>query len=155
MSEPFIIYIDRLKEGVVQKIDALLSSDFFEVDEPDLHFKDAVKVSGEAYLTDEDLVLHLTASTIAQMACSICNRMVPWPLCIKGYYHAEPLSDIRGARFDYRPVLREALLVELPKVAECSGGCLERKTIEPFLHKEKQDNPTHYFPFTDLKLPRS
>ncbi len=154
MSEPFIISIDRLNEGVVQKINVSLRSDFFEVNEPDLSFNDLVEVSGEAYLTDEDLVLHLSASTIAQIPCSICNRTVPFQLAIKGYYHAEPLTDIRTGLFDYRGVLREALLIELPKAAECRGGCPERAMIAPYLRKKNAPDATaHYFPFNDLKLP--
>jgi uncharacterized metal-binding protein YceD (DUF177 family) len=154
MSDPFIIILDRLNGGVVQKIDAILPSDFFDISEADLFFNDPVKVSGEAYVTDEDLVLHLNASTFAQMPCSVCNQRVSLPLSIKGYYHTEPLNEITGPFFDFRNSLREALLIELPKVVECKGRCPERESLAPFLRKEtKSDAPTHYFPFNDLKLP--
>jgi uncharacterized metal-binding protein YceD (DUF177 family) len=154
MSDPFIICIDQLKGGAVQKIDTSLSSEFFDIHEADLSFNDAVKVSGEAYVTDEDLVLHLNASTSAEIPCCVCNRWVSLPLAINGYYYTEPLTDIATPFFDIRTILREALLVELPKVAECKGNCPERETIAPYLRKEaKSDVPTHYFPFNDLKLP--
>ena len=152
MSEPFCIYIDRLKGDEVQKIDLTLPPDFFEVNEPGIGLNAPVKVSGQAYLTDDDLVLHLTASTVMQMPCAICNKMVPITLAIKDFYHAEPLSNIRTAVFDLRSVLREALLVELPNHAECQGKCPERASIEAYLHKEEKDSE-HYFPFSDLTKP--
>ncbi|MBF8263470.1 MAG: hypothetical protein HW387_1135 [Parachlamydiales bacterium] len=154
MAEPYIIHIDRLGDGAIQKIDAILSSEFIGVDEPDLHFCDAVKVCGEVYATDEDLVLHLNASTIAQMSCSVCNRPVPLPLSIKSYYHTEPLSAIKGTVFDFRAILRECLLIELPKIAECRGNCPERPALAPYLRQPAAPDITpHYFPFNDLKIP--
>ncbi len=153
MSDPFIIYFDQLKEGDVQRIDTSLSSEFIDINETDLFFKEAVKVSGEAYVTDDDFVLHLNASTSAEIPCSVCNRLVSIPLAIKGYYHTEPLADIKSPFFDFRGILRELLLVELPKVAECRGNCPEREALASFLRKEaKADASTHYFPFNDLKL---
>jgi uncharacterized metal-binding protein YceD (DUF177 family) len=154
MSDPFIICIDRLKNGAVQKLDSVFPSDFIDVDEPDLHFHDAVQVKGEAYLTDDDLVLHFSASTIARMKCCVCNQTVPFTISVKGFYHTAPLSEIRDPLFDFRSVLREALLIELPKVTECKGNCPERESMRPYLHQEsKTDASTHYFPFNDLKLP--
>ena len=154
MSDPFVICIDRLKSGVVQKIDTSLSSDFFDIHEADLSFNDAVKVSGNAYAAGEDLVLNLNASTSAQMPCCICNRWVSLPLAIRDYFYTEPLTGISKPFFDFRNVLREALLIELPKIAECRGNCPEREMIAPFLRRETGRNvPTHYFPFNDLNLP--
>lgn len=154
MSDPFIISIDRLKGGTAQKIDMILASDFFDIHEAELSFTDAVKVSGEAYVTDDDLVLHLNASTFAQIPCCICNQWVSIPLMIKGYYYTESLANIATGFFDFRGPLREALLIELPKTAECKGNCPEREVIAPYLRKDAQpDASAHYFPFNDLKLP--
>lgn len=154
MQDSFTIQIDRLKEGAIQKIDTRILADFFEINEPDLHFNDIVNVSGEAYVTDEDLILHLNAATVAQMSCSVCNRPVSMKLSVKGYYYTEPLTEIRDPMFDLRSIIREALLLELPKAAECNNNCPERATILPFLRKEASpEASTHYFPFNDLKLP--
>lgn len=155
MSDTFILYIDRLKSGAVQKIGMILSPEFFDVHESDLLFPDPVEVSGEAYLAEEELVIHLNASTIARMPCSICNQMLPFTLAIKNFYHAEPLSSIKTGLFDLREPLREALLIELPKTVECPGGCKEREAIAPFLKKkpEASSAPEDYFPFSDLKYP--
>ncbi len=155
MSDAFILYIDRLKGGTVQKLGMILSPEFFDIHETDLLFQDPVEVSGEAYLAEEELVIHLNASTIARMPCSVCNQMLPLPLAIKNFYHAEPLSSFKSGLFDLREPLREALLIELPKTAECPGGCKERAAIAPFLkkHPEAPGAPEPYFPFSDLKYP--
>ncbi len=156
MSDAYIIYIDRLNGGTIQKIDLLLSPEFFDVSEPDLNFQDSVEVSGKAYLAEEELLLHLNASTIARMPCSICNQMQPQRLSLSDFYHAEPLSSIKTGLFDIRDLLREALLLELPATVECPGGCKEREVIKPFLRKDKpeaKDAPETYFPFSDLKHP--
>ena len=154
MSDAFMIYLDRLKDETVQKISLELSPEFFDVNEPDLIFQDPTQVNGEAYLAEDDLVLHLTASTTARMPCSICNKMTSIPLAIKGFYHTESISSLKTAIYDLRPPLREALLLELPKSAECPGGCKERGDIAPYLQEEKADNSSEtYFPFSDLKYP--
>lgn len=155
MSDAFIVHIDRLRGGAVQKIALLLSPEFFDINEPDLFFQDQVELSGDVYLAENELVLHLNASTIAHMPCSICNKILPISLTIKGFYHTEPLSEIKGALFDLRDPLREALLLELPKIVECKGGCKERDSIASFLKKDPEtpDAPETYFPFSDLKYP--
>lgn len=154
MDNPFVIQIDTLKGGSVKKFNASFSSDFLDVNESDLCFKDKVQVSGETYLTDEDLVIHFNASTFAQIPCSICNRWVSLPLSVNGFYHTEPLTEIPGVIFDFRSIIREALLVELPKIAECNGNCSERKDLSSYLHsKTPKDDSNQYFPFNDLKFP--
>jgi uncharacterized metal-binding protein YceD (DUF177 family) len=156
MSDAFIIYIARLQGDSVQKIGMILSPAFFDVNEPDLIFQDPVEVSGEVYLAEEELVLHLNASTIARMPCSICNQMPPISIALTKFYHTEPLSSMKTGLFDMRAPLREALLLELPITLECPGGCKERQVLEPFLrkdHPEAKDAPETYFPFSDLKYP--
>lgn len=155
MSDAFILYIDRLKGEAVQKLGMLLSPEFFDIHESDLLFEDPVEVSGEAYLVEEELIIHMNASTTARMPCSICNQMLPITLSIKNFYHAEPLSSIKSGLFDLREPLREALLIELPKTVECPGGCKERESIAPYLKKnpEAPNAPEPYFPFSDLKYP--
>jgi uncharacterized metal-binding protein YceD (DUF177 family) len=154
MPGPFVISLDRLKNGVVQKINTSLSPELFELQEPELAFLDPVQVLGEAYLTDEDLVLHLNASTIARMPCSICNRMIPITLSIENFYHTEHLNELKTPLFDFRSVLRENLLIELPHVVECAGGCPERAALSQHLRrKPSSDEENPYYPFANIKLP--
>lgn len=153
MSEPFKIYIDRLKGGAVEKIDARLDPSFLDVNEPELSFSAPVHVKGEVYLTDEHLVIHLQAITVAMRPCAICNKIIQTELSVNNFYHTEEVQEIRSAIFDYSETLREALLVELPLVVECSGGkCPEREALAPYIRaKDRVENPT-YLPFTDIDI---
>lgn len=157
MTDAFILYIDRLKGEAVQKLSLILPPDFFDINEPDLLFQDPVEISGEAYLAQEELVVHLNASTIARLPCSICNQLLPQALQITGLYHTQPITSLKSGLFDLRDPLREALLLELPKRMECPGGCKEREILKPYLKTDTEANkgPETYFPFSDLKYPRS
>lgn len=153
MSELTTIYIDRLSGGADQSINVTLSPQFLSIEEKDLYFRDSVAVEGIAYATEEELVLRFSASTSVNVACAICNQMISLPLSVKNVYHTEPLKEIQGALFNFSDVVREALLIELPVRAECSGGtCPERATIAPYLHKKPPSGGEDvYFPFANLK----
>ncbi len=154
MIEAFKIFIKQLEGGQTEKIDLTVQPDFFEIQEKDLKFSDPVQVSGKAYLTEEHLILHLSASTLAEVMCCICNEPIKIPLKIENIYHTELLEDIKDGAFDFHPPLREALLLELPNTTEChNGACPERKSINNFLKKEEdhQKDDVH-FPFSDLKM---
>ena len=66
MIETFKIFIKQLENGQTEKIDMTVAPDFLEIAEKDLQFKEPVHVSGKAYLTDEHLVLNLSAKTKAK-----------------------------------------------------------------------------------------
>ena len=151
MDDSFKIWIDRLKNGQTQKIAESLAPSFLDVQEEELQFRAPVQVKGEAYLTESELILHLNASTSAKMPCAICNKMIDIPLKIGNFYHAEPMSEIRDAIFDFRKALREALLIELPQYVECRGGnCPDRCTLKPYMREENRKDKTTYFPFSGL-----
>ncbi len=155
MTEDFKIYIDRLKGGHVQKIEESFNPSFLEVDEDELQFDLPVTVRGEAYLTDDHLVIHLAAATAAEMPCSVCNKMIKTPLTVGNFYHTEPLSEIRDAIYDFREALREALLIELPRTVECNaqtgqGTCPSRETLTPYLRGKARSET--YFPFADIDI---
>ena len=84
--------------------------------------------------------------------CAVCNKMIPTEVSVNNFYHTEMIQEIPSAVFDFREILREALLIELPLVVECNkGNCPERETLAPFIRsKERSENPT-YFPFTDIE----
>jgi uncharacterized metal-binding protein YceD (DUF177 family) len=149
MTEDFKIYIDRLKDGHSQKIDGSFNPAFLDVDEEELQFDQPVIVKGEAYLTDDHLVIHLSAATMAEMPCSMCNKMIKTPLTVGNFYHTEPLEQIPDAIYDFGLALREALLIELPHTVECNkGNCESRATIVAYMRGEKRTET--YFPFSDL-----
>lgn len=153
MTDEFKIYIDRLKGGHTQKIEGTFDPLFLDVEEEELQFEKPVSVRGEVYLTDDHLVIHLTASTYAEMPCAVCNQMVQVALSSHNFYHTEPLSEIPSAIYDFGAPLREALLLELPRTAECNQGhCPSRETLTPYMRTQKRNDQTTYFPFADIDL---
>lgn len=147
----FQIEIDRLKGGKVIKIEESFDPSFLKIDEQELQFPHPVTVSGEAYLTDADLILSLKAKTKALLPCAICNKMIEKELKVDQITHAEPISEIPSHIFDFSELLREDLLIELPKYIECNQGkCPERTTVAPYLRSKERKDKTTYFPFADL-----
>lgn len=153
MSEALRIYIDRLRTQGTEKIEESVSPDFIGVQEKDLRFEDPIQISGEAYLAQDELVIQLTVSTTATMPCAICNQSVPVPITAK-VMHVEPATGFKRGTFDLGETLREAILLEIPLVAECNAGqCPSRKDMERYLKKQKGsglDAGDGYQPFADL-----
>lgn len=151
MNDPFQIWVDRLKGGKTQKINESLDPSFLDVQEEELRLDAPVIVIGEAYLSDNELILRLTASTQVSMPCAICNQMIPVKLAVNDFYHAHPLDEIPSAIYDFRIPLREALLIELPKYVECNQGkCPERKVIAPYMRSGEKIKKDTHFPFSNL-----
>ncbi len=152
MLEPFKIFIDRLKGGQTEKIDEVADPKFLDVDEKELSFPSKIEVKGEAYLTDDFLMIRLKVKAVALMPCAICNEMIKRELKVDNFIHAEPIEDIPSAVFDFGELLREALLLDLPQYIECNNGnCPERASITPFLRSQaRAENKTTYFPFADM-----
>lgn len=150
MPDEFKIYIDRLKGGSTHQINTSFHPSFLEIDEKELQFRKPVTIQGEAYLTDDHLVIHLSAATIAEMPCAICNHTTQFPLAVHQFYHTEPLSEISSSVYDFSQVVREALLIELPRTIECNGNCPERESLTPYLRKETRSDKDH-FPFANFE----
>lgn len=152
MQEVFKIWIDRLGEGNVQKIDGSFDPAFLEIEEKELQFRVPVRVVGEAYLADQHLIIHLRAQTKATLPCAICNQMIDMDLKVENFYHSEAITEIPSAVFDLSAPLREALLIELPHYLECNGGnCPERANLAPYLRSTpKTDSKNINLPFADL-----
>ncbi len=148
------IYIDRLGDGQKQKVEETLTPDFLALDEEDLIYDDPVKVRGEVYIANEDLVIQLNIETIAHLPCSICNDAVAIPIGIKNLYLTVPIAEIRGAIFDLSDEIRESILLQTPLFAECNDGqCPERENVKKFLRSDQilpEINKENHFPFADL-----
>jgi len=154
-GDRFKIYVDRLQNGEVEQISERISPDFLELAERDLRFEKDIALGAEAYLAEDTLILHLNIEAIAEMPCAICNRMTNEPIRLKGLYHTVPLASIKSAVYDYRDSLREAILLEVPAVAEChEGSCPERKEIGKYFRSpsKKEDE---YHPFENLEIENS
>lgn len=153
MQEALKIWIDRLADGKTQKIEGALHPSFLGIMEEELQFLSPVLLSGEAYLADQHLIIHLKASTKAKMPCAICNQMIETDLKLDHFYHAEAIEDIKDAVFDGSEPLREALLIELPRYVECrAGNCPERAIITPYLRNPGKSDGESQFPFAGLDM---
>lgn len=137
MDNSIKIFVDQLKQGKVEKIDRILNSALLGVNESNLSYGSTLSVAGEAYIAEDELVLHLDISAEAKIPCSICSEPVAVPVRIKGLYHIEPLSHIKHGIFEATEVIRENLLLETPAFVECAGGnCPQRQAMAKYFKKE-------------------
>ncbi|MCC5831819.1 MAG: hypothetical protein JJU12_02105 [Chlamydiales bacterium] len=136
MGDEFKIFVHRLKDGQKERIEETLSPVFMDIHEKDLAFNVPVKIHGEAECADQALVLRLHIETEAAMPCAICNENVRVKLEIPDFCHTEEFEDIKGDVFDFKDILREAILLELPSRAECGNGkCPEREALAKFFFR--------------------
>jgi uncharacterized metal-binding protein YceD (DUF177 family) len=156
MDDAFKIYIEQLRDGQVEKLEETLSADFLDVHEKELTFPGPVKLAGEAYLAEDNLVLHLDVACSVELPCAICNRPVRSAIRIVGHYHTVPLEEAKSGIYSFREALREVILLETPQFAECNqGNCPERKEIAKYLKKpssaKNEEDEEGYQPFANLK----
>ena len=150
------IFIDRLKEGSIEKLEGEVPPNFLELDDRDLQCTSPVKLKGQAYIATDHLLIQLHIETKIFMPCSICNEPTEIKIKIPDFTHVEPLSEIRSSIFDYTELLREDILLSLPQFTECHNGkCPERDLIKNYLKKEKKAEKSSsgeavHFPFSDI-----
>lgn len=159
MDERFFVYIDRLREGCSEHWEFDADSSILDVNEPELRFSGKVSLSGEAQLSslgsEKELFLSLELEAQAHMPCAICNGDVCIDVKPERSHTTVPLTEVKGAVFDWSPFARETALLGVPQFVECQGGCPERAKIAPFLKqpdREKVDKGQTYHPFADLSL---
>jgi uncharacterized metal-binding protein YceD (DUF177 family) len=154
-DDRFRIFVEQLRDGHTEEIDETFTPDFLEINERELSFTHPVKVRGQVYLADDMLVLHLDVNTIATIPCAICNSPADVGIAIEGLYHAVSMEEIKGAIYDFREILRETVLLEVPILAEChQGKCPQRKSLEKYFKKEgapgSEADEEGYKPFAGL-----
>ncbi len=136
MSDVFKIFVQRLSDGQKETIEESLPPTFLDVHEEELRFLKEVKIRGEAEFVDQALVLRLTIGTEATMPCAICNESVQVKLEVPHFCHTEERANIRGDVFNFKDVLREAILLELPARAECQQGkCPAREDLAKYFSR--------------------
>lgn len=140
MNDAYKIYVDQLRDGHTEQLNEEFPPDLMETNEQDLKFLSPIKVSGEAYLAEHELVLHLDIETKAVIPCTICNEPVSVDVSVQGIYHAAPFEEIKSGIYVFTDVVREAILLETPRFAECEGKCPERKEIAKYLREEEASN---------------
>ena len=147
----FKIFVDSLRMQEKVTFKETISPEFLAISEKDLKMDKPVMFEGEAYLSDDFLVLNFAVSTHFQMPCKICNQNVTLPLVEKNYVNTISLEEIRNGIYDFTEDLRQALLLKLPHFVECNGGaCSERENLEKFLKKHSTKQDDSYFPFEKI-----
>lgn len=154
MNEAFKIYVDQLRDGHSEKIAEKVDSSFLEIHEEDLSFVDLVDIKGEAYLAENNLILHFDISTLAKIPCAICNAEVKVPINLKNVYHSIPASEIKTGIYNSQELLREDILLATPLFAECNEGqCPEREALRKFFRDNESTHDSDdegYHPFAHL-----
>lgn len=150
-KEPLLqLALDPLLGGHVEKINTQLKGEIFDLlPDDDLHVEGPIAVTGEAYVTDEFLILALEAKGIFSVLCGFCNERFTLEVAIQKKSHEVPLEEIPHKLFDLGEFVREELLLEIPHYPLCGKTrCLKRKEIEQFL--KKQPSKDEYCPFENL-----
>jgi len=136
MDDTFRIFVHRLRDGHQEKIKETLSPEFLDIHEKDLTFNAPVTIEGHAAVANDVLVLILAIEAEATMACAICNRSCRVKISISNFCHTISLDCIKSHIFDYKEILRESILLELPYNTECnSGDCPERISLAKYFSK--------------------
>lgn len=155
MEDAFKIFIEQLRDGREKKISEILSPDFLDIREESLLFRDPVQLSGVAYLAENELVLNLTLSTQAFIACSMCNELTPLTIHIENCYHSESLKEISGGIYSLKDFVRETILLGVPPFIEChEGHCPQRRELAKYLLRpstEFSNEADGYHPFANLE----
>lgn len=151
-DQPFKIHINALQNGHVDKIDLTIDLATTPLLNPEesqgLKPGKELKISGEGYLAQNELILKLKFSFDCYLSCIICNNF--FSTKIEGLIeHILPLSNLRTQIFDYKDLIVENIYLNQPPFAECSqGSCPERENVEKCSRQKKGQNI--YFPFENL-----
>lgn len=153
MSHIFRVDIGALSEESSYRFHDKISSDFLDIKEEELVFETPITISGEAYLANDHLVIHIQAELKASMPCSICNKSAALSIEIKNHYFTKELAEIKDHYFDFSDDLRQTILLEVPSFIECEdGSCPSRKELQKFYKKIKpEEDEEKHFPFKGLE----
>jgi uncharacterized metal-binding protein YceD (DUF177 family) len=152
MDDEFKIFVEQLREGHEEDIQETLTPDFLDIHDKELIFEKPIELTGKTYLAQNELVLHWDIHTFAKIPCAICNDMVEIPIDITNFYASESLDEIKTGIYNFKNLLRETILLEVPPFAECQGGqCPKRKEFDKYLKQTTdQEEEEGYQPFADL-----
>ncbi len=146
------IYIDRIQNGQTDTFEETIPSSPLLPTEPGLFFDPTLHVSGKVYLAGDHFILHFYAKTQAWIPCTICNQPTGIAVELSDVTHTEPLTSFTSGIFDFSELLREYLLLEIPRFTECSAGhCPERANMQKYLKPANAPlSNSAQFPFSNL-----
>jgi hypothetical protein len=145
----FKIYLDKLKNDKIEKIEASIDPKLFNLhNEKDLSFESPIKVTGKVYLTQESLILNLNITYTISMPCCICNTITNKTIDIKNYYITKDLKEIH-CNYNYLEEIRNISALEIPSFVECLDNCKKREDLKNYL---KKDDDNKHYPFSNLEI---
>lgn len=145
------IYVEQLHGGREQLFSESLDPEKLQLTGGEASFRATVRVEGRAYLAEEELVVCYDTATRVELPCAICNAPVELSFNLKALYECVPLEEVRGGIYYLDSAVRTALLLELPHYVECGGNCPERKSLAPYMKREREEEEDEgYHPFAEL-----
>ncbi len=156
MDDIFKIFVEQLRDGQEKLISEVLPPDFLDISEPNLGFHFPVKVNGVVYIAEHELLMCWSIQTQATIPCNICNEAVNVPVEIENIYASEPLTNIKSGIYNFKELLRETILLEIPHFVECnSGNCPQRTAYAKYFQNTENSSEDlgeeKILPFADLK----
>ncbi len=151
MKKEVPLFVKRLRDESVETISERIAPEKFDISDNEILLKEPVIVNGEAYITDDFLLITLSISAALEIVCSFCNKKFNFNTNVEAYTIDIPVEDVRGDVLDLLPYIRELLLVEIPLYPQCGGAvCKNRKEMENFFKKECKEEPKTFKPFENL-----
>jgi uncharacterized metal-binding protein YceD (DUF177 family) len=148
-----VISVSQLQRGAVVPFTVEAPASLLELEEEEVVPLETVKISGRAYLLEQDLIAHFDAETKVKMPCAICNEWVTVPLKVTESVQTIPTSEVGFNGYDLAPLVREELILALPQFVECNeGNCPKRKELKKSRAKSSnnQEGEEGYHPFAGL-----
>lgn len=146
-DSPLLLLLSNLSNGQIETLNEIITPSVLPS-----HIKalSPLTLTGTAYLTDSDLIIHYSLSLKLTVPCPICGRFTPFALSLNDLYITKPLINIPNYRYNYFPHIEEEILLNAPSSKECEkGGCPQRRDLSPYL--KETDKKSRYFPFSSLE----
>ena len=153
MKKVLKIHLERLQEGKKEQFEESISPDVLQLSDDILTFTEPVSISGCAYASEDFLILQFNVHASVTLACSLCNEMMKLPINLHDVIEEISLDEIEGSVYDLAPLIREAILLEIPFYVQCGGDmCKNRKSVEKYLRQSDAVHPEQdtQQPFKDL-----
>ncbi|SCA64226.1 Uncharacterized protein SCG7086_CT_00040 [Chlamydiales bacterium SCGC AG-110-P3] len=157
-NSPLAVYVDRLRGGGIQSLEAELGPEYLAVDDSEARIKASTRVTGEASLAVEELLIRFSAATSVHVPCTVCTRDVVVPVEVTDCCHVVSEDECPHGIYDVAPLVREELVMALPRFVECEGHCPERSAVNGYISdkessasgRDTNEPADGYRPFADL-----
>lgn|GEM_PF-345198 len=140
VDDTFRIFVEQLREGKTTSLKESINTSFLGISDANLKYSNPVELMGTAYLAEDHLMIRLSMTTKAMMTCTICNEWTEVPVTVPSFYLSVPIEEIKGGIYNLEKEVREAILLETPRFAECHGGeCPSRNAFKQYFKNRDED----------------